>query len=304
MAPDTDENKIQFKRYLIKVWYFGDDFAGSQRQNESRTVENELIRALTKRNYIQGTEENDFRAAMRTDAGVHARTAVYGFKTTKTLHIEEIDAYLPEDIGVWAWAEVPLEFHPRFEALWKQYLYLYRKAPSEILDFSLMNEAAQKLLGTRNFRLLAKKDPSKPLQPHEITLMNLLIEDTPENIIFTFQANSFLWQLIRRTVNLILDIGRKIRGIEEIDALFSQENLENFRFKKIGPERADGLILWHVEYDSQIKFHEEIKCLKRMQTSLFNRVFELSSLMHTFNLWQKKMEQNPDEKEEKSLDKH
>jgi len=255
-------------RYLIKCWYWGTNFNGSQRQPHKRTVEGELITALKKTHYIHDFANTDFKASIRTDAGVHARAAVFGFTTMKEFHIVELNCQLPNDMGVWAWTEVPLDFQPRFEPLWKQYFYIYVKDPEEQLDLLKMQAAAIHLHGTQNFSLLSKKNPSKPLAQNTISIHEITIEQKSDLILFSFKANSFLWQLIRRSVNLLLSIGRGERTIQDIHALFAEENIGDDKFKKIGPERPEGLILWHVEFPASILFTEDRKCKQMMDTNL------------------------------------
>lgn len=273
------------RRYLVKCWYWGTNFSGSQRQPDKRSVEEELIRALKKKHYIKDFTTTDFRASIRTDSGVHARGAVFGFTTHKELHLIELNCELPTDMGVWAWTEVPLDFKPRFETLWKQYYYLYNKDPDECLDLPRMQSAALLLHGTQNFRLLSKKDYSKPLAHHTISIYEINIEQKSDMFLFSFKATSFLWQLIRRSVALLLSIGRGERSEQDIQALFQEENIENNRFIKVGPERPEGLILWHVEFPPEIKFTEDKKCKQIMEENLseINKTYYIQT--RTLEFW-------------------
>jgi tRNA pseudouridine38-40 synthase len=280
----------QLHRYLVKVWFIGTRFNGSQRQLDQRTIEGELLFALKKRGYIEDAESSNFKAATRTDAGVHARCAVFGFNTSKTLHITEIDAFLPEDMGIWAVAEVPIEMKPRFEVKWKQYYYIYVPSLEDVLDIELMQSATQILLGEHNFRLLSKNDISKDTAKHIITIYRIEIQELNGVLLFSFKANAFLWQLIRRSVNYLLEIGRKNLTIDDLNSLFLDTNLQNERFKKIGPERAEGLILWHIEYGSDVFFKEDEKCLKRMREMITNQMIILTTQVNIMQFWKKQLE--------------
>ena len=148
------------KRYLILVWYIGTDFSGSQRQPDKRTVEGELLRALIGTKCISDPVSGNFKAAARTDAGVHALEAGFCFTTSKPFHIRQVDSYLPKDLGVHAWIEVPLEFYPRWEVDWKEYRYVYWKTGEDAggLNVPLMVEATHLFEGTHDFRLFMKTD--------------------------------------------------------------------------------------------------------------------------------------------------
>jgi len=69
----TKSDSSDLKRYLLKIWYIGSNFSGSQRQPDKRTVEGELLKALKKAKYLSEAQVSSFKVAARTDAGVHAK---------------------------------------------------------------------------------------------------------------------------------------------------------------------------------------------------------------------------------------
>ena len=83
-----ESKSSELKRYLIKIWYIGSNFAGSQRQPEKRTVEGELLKALKKAHYLLEAQTSSFKAAARTDAGVHAREAAFCFNSIEEIFIQ------------------------------------------------------------------------------------------------------------------------------------------------------------------------------------------------------------------------
>ncbi len=253
------------KRILLKTWYFGTFFFGSQEQVDKRTVEGELIRALIKTKYISNRQDNKFRTAGRTDAGVHAQEAVFCFNTPQKFYVSKLETFLPEDMGVIQWAEVALDFHPRFEAISKEYRYAYPKTAGEILDIVRMQEAANIMEGTHDFRLFSKTNYSNPDQKTIITLDKVEITDFPDHIEFIFKSRSFLWQQIRRTVAFLLKIGTLEKTKDDLLRNFEPEVIKHSmgnREKPIGPE---GLTLVTIEFAQKWELQDNPKGRKRQQ---------------------------------------
>jgi tRNA pseudouridine38-40 synthase len=102
--------------------YDGAGFHGFQRQPDQRTVEGELVSALTAAGLTGG-----LGFASRTDTGVHAIGQVVCFNvaaeaTLGTLH-RDLQSRLPPDIEIRTLAWAPPKFHPRWTATGKRYVY-------------------------------------------------------------------------------------------------------------------------------------------------------------------------------------
>ncbi|HMS59739.1 MAG TPA: tRNA pseudouridine synthase A, partial [Tepidiformaceae bacterium] len=110
-------------RFAATISYDGTAFAGSQRQANARTVQQELETAALA---LFGTPT---RVAMagRTDAGVHAIGQVAAF-TAETRHeprtVERaLNAHLPQDVAVRSVRTAPPDFDPRRWARRRGYRY-------------------------------------------------------------------------------------------------------------------------------------------------------------------------------------
>ena len=87
-------------KYLITIQYDGSNFYGFQRQNNKRTVQNEIEKALT----IINKAAVEIKGAGRTDKGVHA----YGQKACFNLNVnvpvdrlkKALNDILPVDIYI------------------------------------------------------------------------------------------------------------------------------------------------------------------------------------------------------------
>ena len=154
--------------------YDGSGFSGWQVQPEKRTVQQVLEQAIGE---ITGVASR-VAGAGRTDTGVHAWGQVASFKTESRIPVERLrpalHSQLPEDVAIRQVEEVPLDFHAGYSSRWKHYRYLIHN--SEIprpalrnyvtrihapLDAKAMDQAAQSLVGTFDFRSFESHFPNK-----------------------------------------------------------------------------------------------------------------------------------------------
>ena len=161
-------------RYLITISYDGTDFSGYQKQPKERTVQSELEKALKE---INGGKKVDVHASGRTDAGVHALNQKVHFdletKITPDKLVRGLNSLLPNDIYVKDVKEVPEDFHARFSAIGKEYIYKlnmgeynplernYVYQHNKKLDVIEMERAMKYLEGEHNFKSFTKTDEEK-----------------------------------------------------------------------------------------------------------------------------------------------
>ncbi|HWQ51374.1 MAG TPA: tRNA pseudouridine(38-40) synthase TruA [Terriglobales bacterium] len=111
------------RQLLIKLSFLGGAYAGFQVQHNAPTVQGTLQQALR---LLLG-DEVPVTGCGRTDAGVHALEYFCTTRTVSDFAAEKLaralNANLPCDISVSEVTEVPLDFHPRYSAAWKEYQY-------------------------------------------------------------------------------------------------------------------------------------------------------------------------------------
>lgn len=202
----------------LLVEYDGTNYHGWQRQLNAITIqeimENMLFRITS--------EKTTIIASGRTDSGVHALGQVANFKTTS--QIDDIsfkkafNSLLPKDIVVKDAVTVDDNFHSQHYAKSKIYRYciLKRSYPSAFdyryswlikqpLDIDAMKEAALFLIGTHDFSSFRSstceaKDPVR-------TLIRLDIEKESDMLIFYFEADGFLKQMVRNIMGTLVYVG-------------------------------------------------------------------------------------------------
>src|SRR3989442_5934487 len=110
--------------FKVTLEYDGTDFCGFQFQVGQRSVQAEVERAVEK---LTGQFAR-VHGAGRTDSGVHALGQVIGFHAETRIPIEKLvsalNSALPRDISAVDAQEVGEQFHARFSAVARSYVYV------------------------------------------------------------------------------------------------------------------------------------------------------------------------------------
>jgi len=209
----------------VVVEYEGTGYHGFAVQKGLRTVQGELERAIAA---VTGTKTRIVGAG-RTDAGAHALGQVVSFTTEGRLSASDlrraISANLADDILVRAVEEVPEGFHARRSALRRLYRYSVWSAPlpnlwlrryryhvEEPLDVEAMNQAAECLIGTRDFACftfgLNSYLRSGQRRTTVRTLFGAAWRGVAPELDFDVAGTAFLPHMIRHMVGSMLRVGQ------------------------------------------------------------------------------------------------
>ena len=210
-------------RYFLSVSYLGSNYAGSQVQENGRTIQGELESAWKTifRKPVQLT------GSSRTDAGVHAGRNYFHLDWESDLvgdPVYQLNAILPADIAVLGLVPVSGDAHCRFDASARQYTYTVHEEKSPFLydrawyypyplDLTKLNEAASTILGEHDFTSFAKRNSQ--VYTHVCTIMKSAWEF--ENGVYQYkvEGNRFLRGMVRGLVATMLKAGRGKISIEE-----------------------------------------------------------------------------------------
>ena len=216
--------RIMLQRYFLYFKYDGTAYHGWQVQPNSRTVQEELQRALS----TLLREDVQVVGAGRTDTGVHARMMVAHFDTGIELDcaqlVYKLNRLLPRDIAADRAEKVGQDMHARFSAVSRTYHYYVhlRKNPflraysCELfynLDFAKMNEAAALLLQYDDFAAFCKSNSDVKTTLCKVTEARW-VDDGGDCWHFVITANRFLRNMVRAVVGTLVDVGRGRVGIE------------------------------------------------------------------------------------------
>ena len=246
----------------LVLQYDGARFAGWQRQPDERTVQGVLEEAL----YRLCQSHVSVLGAGRTDAGVHARGQAAGIsvpdKWTPTTLRRAMNAVLPDDVWVRDSFEMRADFHARYSALSRTYVYrvgMDEEANSPFrrnrelvwqkpADMAALECAAARIVGEHSFRAFAVKGTAPPDDDHRCDVREAEWRERAGGLDFRIRANRFLHRMVRFLVGTMLDIasGRRDAGIIA-ELLESGDNHD-----ASPPAPAHALYLESVEYPPEL----------------------------------------------------
>jgi tRNA pseudouridine38-40 synthase len=210
-------------RYALKLEYDGRAFCGWQRQADLPSVQGEVEAALAKLE----RDVPSIAAAGRTDTGVHATGQVAHCDMARDWDPFRLAGALnhhlrPAPVAVLACMRVADDFHARFSALERRYLFrlLSRRAPAVLeagrvwhvrhaLDLGAMQAGAAHLVGLHDFTTF-RASQCQALSPIK-TLDELRVEsvevDGGLEFRFHLRARSFLHNQVRSIVGTLERVG-------------------------------------------------------------------------------------------------
>jgi len=255
----TSNEKPATRFIACTIAYDGTHFCGSQRQNNGRSVQGEVERALEE----VLKHSAPISMAGRTDSGVHALGQCIRFATTNPMPVERfplaLNRVLDKAVRVRDSRVVDENFHPRFSAKSRVYRYWIDNAlvPSPLLrgiaghvikplDANVMGDAVGEFLGERDFA--AWQSAGSPNGP---TIRNVHRLDVRRSEAFgtalleiEIEANAFLYQMVRNIVGALIRVGMGVLTAEEIRHLTAGHD----RTQCPPPAPPQGLCLLEVKY--------------------------------------------------------
>lgn len=205
-------------RYLIRFSYDGTGFSGYQKQPGERTVEGMLENALY--NINNHTETRIFSSG-RTDRGVHALGQVAHFDIDVNITLYKLkcalNSLLPEDIHVLSTEIVDKNFHARYNAISKTYIYKINVGEYSPIDrnhvyqyckdlnFDNMRLAINDFLGEHDFKPFVSEEAIK--SSYVRTIYSVDMKKEGDIITISFTGNGFMKYQVRNMVGVLIKIG-------------------------------------------------------------------------------------------------
>ena len=211
-------------QYLCQVKYVGTHFHGFQAQPRKRTVQGALTEAVRSFFGVPAT----VTGCSRTDSGVHAE----GFCLTLrlpdgTLPVpadklpQAVAPYLPPDLCLWTATGVEDGFHPRYDAVKKEYRYLiysgkvmdpfYKNRAWHVFvpflpdGVERMNEAAAFLTGTHDFS--AFRAEGSPTRSPVRTVFRCEVTRNEPFYTVSIEGDGFLYNMVRIVTGTLVAVG-------------------------------------------------------------------------------------------------
>lgn len=238
------------------VEYDGTPFCGWQRQKSGLSIQEILETALT----TILRQKTEVFGSGRTDAGVHAIGQVAHFDCDEELSPykmrESLNALVrPHPISIKSVEKVADDFHARFQAQQRTYLYRILNTPyppaletkrvwwfRHKLNIEQMNTAAQLLVGKHDFSTFRASEcqAKSPIK----TLDEIKIEQVGNEVQMRISAKSFLHHQVRNIMGSLVLVGQHKWSIADFKAALNAKDRT-----KGGPTApAEGLYFESIKY--------------------------------------------------------
>lgn len=211
--------------YKLLLQYDGTDFHGWQIQEGRRTVQGELTQALS---LIDGRSVN-VHGSGRTDAGVHAEGQVANVEIQREITTAKLRAAINGNVGrdvrVIDVETVPAEFHARYSALEKTYVYRIVNGPvtspfwwryahhdARPLDLESMKDVGHVFCGEHDWTAFSAAQSDVEDRVRTVTQVEILERQDERShgslIEIRVSANGFLRYMVRAMAGSLMAVGR------------------------------------------------------------------------------------------------
>lgn len=246
------------QRYFIELAYNGTRYHGWQIQPKSRSIQEDLQRALS----TICREEIAVTGAGRTDTGVHASYYVAHFDSEKeqlddSRFVYKLNSFLGSDIVICNIVKVSEEAHARFGAISRTYHYFItqQKDPfaletawfnSRPLDVDRMNDACRILFEFVDFTSFSKLHTDVKTNNCKIYQAEWIQKG--HQLKFVVKADRFLRNMVRAIVGTLVEVGQGKMTIDEFRRVIETKD----RGAAGVSVPASGLFLTDVEYPKDV----------------------------------------------------
>ena len=242
----------------LVIEFDGTDFVGWQYQDNGRSVQDEIQKALT----TLYKEKIKVTGSSRTDAGVHAKGLVCSAIVPFIIPREKLplacNALLPEDVAVKEARYVKDGFNARFDSLGKRYIYricfgairspLKRRFAHFVagnIDVEAMRKAAPYFEGEHDFAAFCASGGSQNTTVRKLENVSVSFNETDGLIEIEVRGEAFLYNMVRIIAGTLLYVGQGKIAPDDVPTV-----IDSCDRKKAGKTLpAEGLTLEEVYYD-------------------------------------------------------
>ena len=243
-------------RFAVRLSFNGNNYFGWQSQDCENTVQDQIERVLKQRY----NTEIRITGCCRTDSGVHASDFVFHFDHREDLaegFIHNLNKMLPDRIALREIERVREDFHSRFDAISRSYIYnihtvknpfksgiSFYYPPIGNADFDLMNEAAAMIKLYREFSPFCKSHTDVKSMRCDISELVWMKDKDNEVFSLKIKADRFLRGMVRLIVGSCINIGLGKTSMYELETALKQQ----IRMEKAWSVPPHGLFLNQVKY--------------------------------------------------------
>jgi len=239
--------------YKLHIQYDGTTYCGWQIQKNQPSVQQtlkEAIEVLTKEKVI-------LNGSGRTDSGVHALGQIANFSCEQTLDLYRFNYSLnntiPNTIAVTKIEEVNADFHSRYDAKSRTYLYFISRKKTPFfknyshfyysqLDVNYLNQLSKLLVGEKDYTSFTKHEAET--ENKRCKIIDAHWKTINEFSIFKIEATRFLHGMVRTIVGTLLEFHKGKIAKEKLTEIINAKD----RTKAGEAVPAKGLFLYKVRY--------------------------------------------------------
>ncbi|MCI0707249.1 MAG: tRNA pseudouridine(38-40) synthase TruA [Ignavibacteriae bacterium] len=244
-------------RFKLTLEYEGTRYYGWQIQKNVRTVQGEIANAAHK---VFKTSEFELMGSGRTDAGVHALMQVAHLDVKTVLGPEiirmKLNDELPADVNILDVEKVDAEFHARYHADARIYLYQISRRRTAFgkryvwwikdqLDTKRMQESLHLFVGMKNFFSFTEDDPEE--KSTNVLIESAELKEDGGLILIRIRGSHFIRKMVRRIVGVLVEVGRGNLTHDDIKRYLSTKSEEPAQYTA----PPSGLFLERVLYKGE-----------------------------------------------------
>jgi len=251
----------------LTIAFDGTAYRGWQRQKNAPTIQGIVEKKLA----VLCGEQIHIHGAGRTDAGVHALAMVAQVHTTAIRPLSTftmgLNSMLPHDIRILEAHEMPSDFHSRYQALAKTYLYnfftgdimlptrrLYEAHLPGPFDLAACRKCLPFLIGSHDFASFEGSGSRDPLQKNGRGAIRTIFQaqcrpktGQPDRWSFSITGDGFLRHMVRNLIGTLRQVGLGKISSDDFATILAARNRHH-----AGPTApACGLFLEQIYYNKK-----------------------------------------------------
>ena len=229
---------MSLPKYKLLIAYDGTHYGGWQVQPNATSIQTLVEKALSTALHTP----TKVTGSGRTDSGVHALGQVAHFSYEKPIDLKKLclslNGLLPPDIRIMSISTAPQDFHARYSAKGKIYRYylhpksfhnpfkrLYSHHLPFLIDLTLLKATASHFIGTHDFTSFSNEAHRGSASRNAVRTINRLeIIETEDELYVEFEADGFLYKMVRNIMGTLLDVARGKIPLDQIPAILNAKD--------------------------------------------------------------------------------
>ncbi len=214
----------------VFIAYNGAAYHGFQRQDNACSIQETVEKAIGKLLKIPAPV---IYGCSRTDTGVHAREFCFNVHIDNRIpcdgFVKGMNTLLPSDIAVLSCEEADDDFHARYCAKGKEYVYIINNKPQRDvfmqqlayhypykLDIAAMNKAAKLLIGEHDFGGFCRAEGKARMKSTVRTIYDISVTEHDGQCEVRISGSGFLYNMVRIVTGTLIYISEGKRTEQDI----------------------------------------------------------------------------------------